>query len=139
RVLYGLRRYRELLVELCDQVGLGDPERLHDTGRVAIDGVSVTLLYDDAVDEQRVFAFADLGLPHALTNEGELRRLLAWNLKLDVVRDGVFGIHPASGRAVLRYEMHLDVVPDGLALANELAGLAERAVRWRTRFEQANA
>ncbi|RYF76706.1 MAG: hypothetical protein EOO22_01205 [Comamonadaceae bacterium] len=97
--------YESSIRTLCHEASrilqLAEPDAMHDHRRIELLGVDIAVFYDEELVSDRIFCYVDLGpIP-----EGEVPQVLANLMTLNFLvgarSDGVFGLDPSSGNALM--------------------------------------
>lgn len=130
--------FRMLCHEASRILQLSEPDAMHDHRRIELLGVDIAVFYDEELVSDRIFCYFDLGpmldgeVPQVLAN------LMTLNFLVGARSDGVFGIDPSSGNALMIVHVLLsdaltpDVLAQSLMLHAARAASVRRSVVERT-------
>ena len=123
--------FRKICRDACINLNLPDPDRLGESGHVAVDGIEFGLLVNDEVVPDRMQLFVDIGSVAQCAQSTIYRNLLSLNMTMGAVQDGVFGIDESTGRVVFASRIVMADGLSGMGLARLLRGFARMATGWR--------
>jgi hypothetical protein len=111
---------------------LPDPDQLGDEGMTEHKGISIAMLYDEAVLNDRLFCYVDIGPIPDAQRERIFERLLLLNLISGSKTSGVYTLDPVSSNAI--FCIHL-MQPDQLD-ARQLADILDINVERILKLQQ---
>ncbi|KAG0166426.1 hypothetical protein DFQ28_008685 [Apophysomyces sp. BC1034] len=123
-------RYGELIRELCDVVGLADPEYVLETRTIEVQGYDVRLEYFDN-DLDAIYLNFHFGTVTAGRTLNVFRLMLEANLLIYAQDQAQMGLDTETGGIVLVIRMPMDPDVNGEMLADLLAHYADHGHYWR--------
>jgi hypothetical protein len=114
------QRYCELIDQLCERFSIPDPKSMHDACYIEIEGVYLTLLHGDFVDDDSLIIYCDFGEIPAGKRQAILENLMELNLAAVSNSARGFGYNPETGHVMMLTRLPLsqttlDVLVPGLA------------------------
>ncbi|MEJ2768794.1 CesT family type III secretion system chaperone [Mycetohabitans sp. B46] len=123
-------RYGELIRELCDVVGLADPEYVLETRTIEVQGYDVRLEYFDN-DLDAIYLNFHFGTVTAGRTLNVFRLMLEANLLIYAQDQAQMGLDTDTGGIILIIRIPMDPDLDGETLADLLSHYAEHGHYWR--------
>ncbi|MES2353253.1 MAG: CesT family type III secretion system chaperone [Pseudomonadota bacterium] len=126
-------KYCTLIDQLCEQLGIENPESMYETCNLEISDVGFTLSQGDEEDEDGLYVYCDLGslteLPTAIYAQVVINVLEA-NLYMKGDNAPRFGFNSETGRVVMMHRLQLqELTIDGLS--ELLTNLIDYVPQWR--------
>jgi hypothetical protein len=120
-------KYRKLIYEFCDYVGLTDPLGLLENNCVTVDGVDMLMMYDEKINPDVIHLRIDFGGSKG-ENMAEIRTaMLEANYGWGLDGNAVFSVHPQAGHAILTLRLPLTEDTNAARLAQALDQCAQEA------------
>jgi hypothetical protein len=92
--------FRSLCRKISGALQQPDVESLGEQGHIEIDGVDITLFFDELVDPDILFCYVDMGPVAAVSRAGVYEQLLTMNLLSGARTNGVYALDPGRGNAL---------------------------------------
>lgn len=125
--------YQRLAHALCQLAGLAAPAPEQTVLDLEVKGINFSLYDAGAQTPDQAVIYCDFGAVPAQSRETILLRLLETNLYLFGQNSPTFTCNPETGHVVLAAMLPL-ASASAEATLDVLAGLADMAIEWRTRF-----
>jgi hypothetical protein len=123
------REFQALLQDLATHVGIADAEGLLASSQLVIDGVTVSLLFEDEIARDNVVCYADLGAAPLDRANDVYRHLLEANLLWAGTGGATLGLHPDTAHVFLSYKLPIQGL-NGEGLATALDQFTSIALFW---------
>jgi hypothetical protein len=129
------QKYCDIIDQLCDKLGIEDPESMYEACNLEVDGIAFTLTYGDYVDEECLLIYSDFGEPpmddHSRAKA--FQRLMEINLQVFARCKPNFGFNPETGRVLMMTHFGLERAELDLVMF-ELVNVASMVKLWRENF-----
>ena len=125
--------FKDLAEKFCSLAGLDEPNRVLNGDAVEINGITFSLMYNEKIDPEVLFIYADFGPVPAYRKVEIHEALLEANLFVYPQGFPAFGISPETKRVVFASHARLREIT-AEALCKVLAELSEQATDWRAHY-----
>jgi Tir chaperone protein (CesT) family len=132
-----IERYQELIVDLCDVIGLPDSAHVLATRKVEVEGFDVILDHVEN-DPDAIYVQFDYGITTAGRTLRIFRLMLESNLLVYAQDQAQLGLDPETGGALLIVRIPITDEVDGTWLAETLVHYAEHGTYWRDNMLEAS-
>ena len=112
--------FHEICQDASVALGLENSMAMYEGDPFNIDGIGVSLFYDESVASDRMFCYVDLGTIPREGRENVLEGLLKLNLISGAKTNGVYGYDEESKHAMFAVQLANPQEIDGDSLANAL-------------------
>lgn len=126
-------KFRKLVADLCELKGIKDVEFIIHGAPIAVNGVSISLIYNELIRKDIVFMFTDFGdVPEE--NEAKIYKALLKQNHIGYSGNGPgFCMSPSTGRVGYVQNLRIDELTVD-KLASTLVFFAGKALEWRNSF-----
>lgn len=128
--------YEELIVDLCEVIGLPDSDHVLATRKVEVEGFDVILDHVEN-DPDAIYVQFDYGITTAGRTLRIFRLMLESNLLVYAQDQAQLGLDPETGGALLIVRIPLTEEVNGEWLAETLVHYAEHGSYWRDNMLEA--
>lgn len=123
--------FQDLCRDVSLELGREDINALGQDGRLELDDVHIALFFNEVADPDILFCYVDLGEIAEHQRVDVYENLLNLNLLTGTKTNGVFGVDPASGNAVMVSHLPVDELPQASRLTEVLRRFAQQAHNMR--------
>lgn len=128
-----MKSFEQLVTHFCAMKGLGDPEPVAKGAPVIVDGIEISLIYNETVDPAKASMLVTFGVA-PMKNRGKIYKALLQENHIGFEGKGPgFCVSPATRQVM--YVLHIrwgETMPD--ELANTMAYLAGKANEWKRTY-----
>jgi hypothetical protein len=126
-------KYYELIDQVCEKLGISDPEPMHNACDIRVSDIPFTLLHGGEVDEDSLYIYCNFGEPPAERKAVMLRLLMQTNLSIFGNNSLNLGVNTHTGRTLQMSRMAISQTTIE-SLMSVLVSVAAYAHMWRRSY-----